>query len=113
MTGVTGTEPHGGGEAAASGRPRVPAAMAWRSLLPRPTLRLWLTVLYGALFLAAGALLLPLSFLLFRQGLATRCGRRFGVVTPSHSPGWPAPLRRPPGRTRAPRRGPRGSRPGF
>src|SRR5215470_7517558 len=30
MTGVTGTEPHGGGEAAAPGRPRVPAAMAWR-----------------------------------------------------------------------------------
>src|SRR5215472_1830768 len=69
MTGVTGTEPHGEGEAAAPGRPRVPAAMAWRSLRPRPTLRLRLTVLYGALFLAAGALLLPLSFLLFRQRL--------------------------------------------
>src|SRR5262249_17800899 len=69
MTGVTGTEPHGGGEAAAPGRPRVPAAMAWRSLQPRPTLRLRLTVLYGTLFLAAGALLLLLSFLLFRRGL--------------------------------------------
>jgi len=43
----------------------------------------------------------------------TRCGRRFGVVTPSHSPSWPALLPRPPGRTCAPRRGPRGSRPGF
>src|SRR5215470_9725628 len=69
MTGVTGAEPHGGGEAAAPGQPCVPAAMAWRSLRPRPTLRLRLTVLYGALFLAAGALLLPLSFLLFRQRL--------------------------------------------
>ena len=34
-----------------------------------------------------------------------RCGRRFRVVTPSHSPSWPAPLPRPPGRTRAPRPG--------
>ena len=77
MTGVTGAEPHGWGEAAAPGRPRVPAAMAW------PTLRLRLTVLYGALFLAAGALLL-LSFLLFRQGLdnALRAPLRRGHSQP-------------------------------
>src|SRR5215831_21312104 len=96
MTGVTGAEPHGGGEAAAPGRPRVPAAMAWRSLRPRPTLRLRLTVLYGALFLAAGALLLLLSFLLFRRGLDSalqaplqhgrlRLPRPFATVPPPRS----------------------------
>src|SRR5215813_3200214 len=67
---MNGTDQGGAGEAAAgSVQRRLPAATGWRCLLPRPTLRLRLTVLYGTLFLAAGALLLLLSFLLFRRGL--------------------------------------------
>src|SRR5215471_15168784 len=67
---MTGSEPSAAGQtAAAPARRRSPVTMGWRWLLPRPTLRLRLTVLYGALFLAAGALLLLLSFLLFRRGL--------------------------------------------
>src|SRR5215471_21371826 len=67
---MTGSEPGAAGQtAAAPARRRSPITMGWRWLLPRPTLRLRLTVLYGALFLAAGALLLLLSFLLFRRGL--------------------------------------------
>src|SRR5215467_15957460 len=67
---MTGSEPSAAGQTtAAPARRRSPVTMGWRWLLPRPTLRLRLTVLYGVLFLAAGALLLLLSFLLFRRGL--------------------------------------------
>src|SRR5262249_35313621 len=76
---------------------RLPAATGWRCLLPRPTLRLRLTVLYGTLFLAAGALLLLLSFLLFRRGLDNalqaplqhgrpRLPRPIATLPPPHSP---------------------------
>lgn len=37
--------------------------MAWRSQFPRPTLRLRLTLLYGALFLISGAALLAITYL--------------------------------------------------
>src|SRR5499427_3073595 len=67
---MSGTDQADAGQAAGGPvRRRFPLATGWRWLLPRPTLRLRLTVLYGTLFLAAGALLLLLSFLLFRRGL--------------------------------------------
>src|SRR5215470_5811775 len=67
---MSGTDQRGAGEAAAGPvRRRFHVATGRRWLLPRPTVRLRLTGLYGALFLAAGALLLLLSFLLFRHGL--------------------------------------------
>ena len=99
---MTGSEPSAAGQtAAAPARRRSPVTMGWRWLLPRPTLRLRLTVLYGALFLAAGALLLLLSFLLFRRGLDNalqaplqhgrlRLPRPFITVPPPHSPAGPA-----------------------
>src|SRR5215468_5593228 len=95
---MNGTDQGGAGEAAAgSVQRRLPAATWWRCLLPRPTLRLRLTVLYGALFLAAGALLLLLSFLLFRRGLDNalqaplqhgrpRLPRPIATLPPPHSP---------------------------
>jgi signal transduction histidine kinase len=48
--------------------------MARRSLLPRPTLRLRLTLLYGALFLISGAALLAITYLfvLHTAGAFTR-----------------------------------------
>ena len=39
----------------------------WRRWLPRPTVRLRLTLLYGALFLVAGALLLAITYGLVAQ----------------------------------------------
>src|SRR5215472_6415665 len=67
---MSGTDQRGAGEAAdCPVRRRFHVATGRRWLLPRPTVRLRLTGLYGALFLAAGALLLLLSFLLFRRGL--------------------------------------------
>jgi len=67
---MSGTDQADAGQAAGGPvRRRFPLATGWRWLLPRPTLRLRLTVLYGTLFLAAGALLLLLSFVLFRRGL--------------------------------------------
>jgi len=75
------------------------APIAWRKMLPRPTVRLRLTMLYGILFLAAGALLLLLSFLLFRRGLDHALQPPFpnaglhNVPRPPRLPG-PSPLTR-------------------
>ncbi|HEV3056131.1 MAG TPA: HAMP domain-containing sensor histidine kinase [Solirubrobacteraceae bacterium] len=44
-----------------------PRREGWRRLLPRPTVRLRLTLLYGSLFLIAGALLLAITYGLVSQ----------------------------------------------
>jgi signal transduction histidine kinase len=45
-----------------------------QSILGRPTLRLRLTLIYGGLFLAAGAVLLTLSYAMVRRGLDNQNG---------------------------------------
>lgn len=52
-------------------RPRRPG---WRRWLPRPTVRLRLTLLYGSLFLIAGALLLAITYGLVSQVDTTQNG---------------------------------------
>jgi signal transduction histidine kinase len=65
-----------------------PAAMRPRWLTaharwPRPTVRLRLTLLYGALFLASGAALLTITYVLVRQSTG---GHPMGVRTPTTQP---------------------------
>src|SRR5579872_5276231 len=48
-----------------------PRREGWRRWLPRPTVRLRLTLLYGALFLIAGALLLAVTYGLVSQTQTT------------------------------------------
>ncbi len=48
-------------------RPRIPARV--RALLPPPTIRLRLTLLYGTVFLITGAVLLTIGYALVRHGL--------------------------------------------
>lgn len=48
--------------------------------LPRLTLRIRLTLVYGALFLAAGLTLLGVTYLLFNQQLAQSFADRYGGV---------------------------------
>src|SRR5215472_503506 len=58
---------------------------------PRPTVRLQLTVLFLAVFVAAGAVLMLLTYLLVQHALASR-----GVVIPPRGDGAAARVIRPP-----------------
>lgn len=53
---------------------------------PRPTVRLRLTILYGALFFAAGVLLLAVNYTLLRESLAEDMGQSRRIVSTELAP---------------------------
>jgi signal transduction histidine kinase len=59
-------------------------AIAWRPHVPRRTVRLRLTLLYGALFLVAGGALLGITYVLVRHTTSSRTG--VTVMTQGFSP---------------------------
>jgi signal transduction histidine kinase len=65
--------------------------------LPRPTIRLRLTVTYGVVFLLTGAVLLTIGYALVRHNLDSRAGfrdelRKLGLTPPSGAPFFGRPL---------------------
>ncbi|NJP97059.1 HAMP domain-containing histidine kinase [Nonomuraea sp. FMUSA5-5] len=69
-----------------------------RPHLPRRTVRLRLTLLYGGLFLISGTVLLAITYALVRNALTGRMAKSF-IPAPHHTP-VPSPGMPPPGQSR-------------